>query len=253
MPLSPKAGLPLAVLAALGLTVARPATAQTIVYDNTETIPINTVFFNGSTTYGSNTQANMDADHLTLAPGSADLSITNFVFEAYNPDATSTTARASVFFWADNGQGGNPGTYLAGMVLPVMTFGAKSVTPLASSITGLTVPTDGSLWAGIVYDDNNGTTGATPTQIGHLGGAIYNPPTIGSSDPAADFAQNQYYAGINNPTVSSFNFGSNLPVNYGWKLTASAAPEPSQAAGLGLAVLGLGGLVVRARRKKAVA
>ena len=237
MTASIRSALALTGLAALALTTARPAAAQTVVYDNTETAPVNYyVLFNGPVTYGSNTQANMDADHLALAPGSAGRSITTFVFEAYNPDVASTTARASVFFWADDGPGGNPGTYLTGLVLPVTTFTGMSVTPLTSVITGLTVPADGSLWAGIVYDDNNGTTGATPTQIGDLGGTVYDPPTVGSSGPGADFAYNQYYAGVNNPAIIPFDFGGQPPVNYGWRLTA-AVPEPSTVASLGVGSL----------------
>ncbi len=217
--------LAMPAFAFLPLIPAQHASAQTLVYDNT-TSATGGVVFNGSTNHGGNTLTNMNADDLTLAAGFGGQAITHFLFEADNFGTAATTARPSIFFWAANGTNGDAGTYLAGISLPNTTFPVQQATPLSADITGLIIPANGKIWAGIVYDDNFGATGATAAQLNSLGALTYNPPSVGSSGFGAAFGSLGSYAGVNNPAVTDYNFGGTVPINFGWQLKVAATPEP---------------------------
>jgi hypothetical protein len=214
---------------AVSLWLPLSSRADLIAYDNTTTLT-GIVQFNGATNFGGNTMTAMNADDLTVASGFGGSAVSSFTFIAYyNASSGTVTARPSFYFWAANGAGGGPGTFLDGLTLNPMTFTAQQVTPIhVASVSGLTIPTDGKLWAGIVYDDDFGTTGASAAQLNQLGGPLYGPPTVGSSQDIAVFSLSGSYA-VNNPSVTFFNFGGNPPLDYGWQLTTTV-PEPSSAA-----------------------
>jgi hypothetical protein len=115
----------------------------------------------------------------------------------------------------------------------VTTFAPAISMPLivSDSSESVLIPSTGRFWAGVVFDDNNGTTGITPTQLDLLGGQVFNPPTVGSSDGLVAVFQPPALGPLNvdNPQVIPFQFGNNPPVNYGWRFEAAQAlvPEPS--------------------------
>ncbi len=67
------------------------------------------------------------------------------------------------------------------------------------------------------------------------------------------FVLSSAFAGQSLQSITFMNNGGGTPLLLGVTAStpASAAPEPSQAAGLALTALGLGGLLLRARRRKA--
>jgi hypothetical protein len=104
-------------------------------------------------------------------------------------------------------------------------------------ISTLANPTLTSLTGGVGYSyhpsTNNG--GAAQTTVTEFGGGL-----LASGATQIEFLN----------TDGGFGAYRELGV-YGTASTPSAAPEPSQMAGMGFTVLGLGGLLLRARKRKA--
>jgi len=92
-------------------------------------------------------------------------------------------------------------------------------------------------------------------ELNNLGQGLYNPPSIGSSQDV--FFQSTGSADTttgSNPAGGLFNFTGGTPVaNFGWSFTvATPAPEASTTVSFGLLLaLGMGGLIVASKRKKA--
>jgi hypothetical protein len=78
-----------------------------------------------------------------------------------------------------------------------------------------------------VFDDVNGTTGATLAQLNNLGQGVFNPPTVGISD---DVFFRSTAAGVPGdfPGGNQQNFGGppNPVANLGWQIQVAAVPEP---------------------------
>ncbi len=236
-------------VAALAL-FGRAARADVIIFNNTTNGPVGGILFNGTAPVGGGMAANVDIDDITFSPGAAGAKVTSFSFVADNFNAGAVSARPTVYFWAANGAGGAPGTLLSSLVLPVKTFPAGSTT-LTSNLSGLVVPSNGKFWAGIGYDDDNGTTGITAAQLDALGGLVFDPPTVGSSDGLVAFFIPPANApfNVNNPGVSHFDFGDAPPVNYGWEFTGVLAAPPTVPEPSSLALLSLGGLALAGWRR----
>lgn len=204
------------------------AHAGIVIYDNTTTTAITNINFNGARTVSGNLIANMDADDIVVGLNFAGYSITDIAFLAFNSNTIAVTARPTFFIWAANGASGNPGTFLAQFVLPVTTFAPQASTPLNvhDPSQSVVIPITGRFWAGVVFDNNNGTTGINATQLNRLGGQVFNPPTVGNSDGLVTVfhAPGSGPINVNNPTVIPFQLGNN---NYGWRIEAQPVPEPS--------------------------
>lgn len=197
----------------------------------------------GSQNQSGNTITRMVVDDTVWAgPTLTGQSVLTLRFSVANLNTSTVSARARVRFYLDNGSGA-PGNYYTGFTFNALAFGS-GVTTVTGSLAAnafLAVAPGTRLWAGIVFDNNNGATGATAAQLDNLGQGIFNPVDIGSS---ADSAFQTTAAGsfvANNPAGSSFNFNGNPVANFGWEFVV---PAPSS-----LALLGLGGLVAARRRR----
>jgi hypothetical protein len=100
------------------------------------------------------------------------------------------------------------------------------------------------IWAGIGFDNDNGLSAITATQLDSLGALTFHPATVGTDGATALFIAPPNFA-VNNPAVSVF--GSPFGANYGW--TVSVVPEPSTWAMLLIGFLGLGFAFRQSRRK----
>lgn len=207
------------------------------VYDNTSAPQAAGVYLNGGAVAGI---TNLVADDTTpTASGVLD----EFSFGVANTDPSAAfSARPRIRIWAADGVGGAPGTLLGGFTFNPITFAANSLnlyttgTGLASS--NLVLPA-GSIWWGLTFD-NVGAT-ATNAQLNLLGQILIDPPSIGSSNGALSWESSgpgSWF--VSNPTGSNINAA---PVsNIAWEY--SLVPEPAA-----LSLLGLGGLMVLARRR----
>ncbi len=114
---------------------------------------------------------------------------------------------------------------------------------------GLVTPAPGTiLWAGLAFDDNNGSISVSASQLNNLGQGVYDPPTVGSSG-------DQIFNGttafdVNNPPGSVISFGQDPIANLGWRFTtAIAVPEPMTWALIGFGAIGSISYGIRYRRK----
>lgn len=225
------AAFAVAALALTGLAAARPAAAQT---------SITAITYASSTLHTQSTQFSLGFSFTTT--NALDVTALGYL----NDGQTGANAVHGVeIYQITSGNASNPlaGTALFGMPISVTT-GLASPTFNTFSYTTLTAPV--LLNANTAYEivaNNNGTDyGVNAQGVFFNGGIAYGVSTYKIGATTASFDPATY--SMNNIG----NFGPNFQAT-----DVPAAPEPSQVAGLGFAVLGLGGLLLKARRKTALA
>jgi hypothetical protein len=211
------------------VTAAAISPAQVIVYDNT-TNSMPSAFQNGGATTqaGNNTITRYVADDIQPIAG-AGQSVTQVRLSVANLNNTPVTARPRVRFFLPDGPGQAPGTGLASLTFQTATFGASSISVIVSAPLAagqFVLPSSSFFWAGVVFDDFGGTTGATQAQLNNLGQGIFNPPTVGSS---VDIFFVSTAAGVpgDMPAGTLQNFNGTPVANFGWQFQVSAVPEPT--------------------------
>jgi hypothetical protein len=231
---------------ALVLVGASQAQAQVLVYSDVTNFTGYGYNQGGAANIGTDGTTKMVADLLSLQGGYAGGKVDLFEWSTANFNAGAVSARALVRFYADNGSGGGPGTYLAGYNFNPISFpGGNEISLWYYSASGLfTIPSDDNVWAAISYDNNGGTTGATLAQLNDLGQGIFAPPTVGTS-PGVFFQTNSAGGFVqNNPAGGFLYFGGNPVADFGWVLDSAAlpsVPEPGSIALLSaFALMGVG-------------
>jgi hypothetical protein len=224
--------------------IPAPAAAQVTFYDNTATFlgtPQLVSATGPNTSVAGNTITSMITDDITLDPSGDGGMANSFAFTVINANATATTFRPRVRFFAADGPGGTPGTLITGFTFGAITQNATSAVTYGATATFGPLPLDGHMWAGLMFDNNGGATGATATDLANLGAGEFNPPAVGSSTPTfIDFpppATGSYLA--SNPTGGTTNTEGNGS-SFGWRFAGTPVPEPGTLALAGLAAAGLG-------------
>lgn len=242
--------------AAVVLALAGRGDAQQIVYDNTTTFsgagwyedPNQTlVSFNPAT---GNHMTIFMADDIFLTP-STPTTIGKFRFSIFNGNNFTVTARPRLFFYNNNGLNNGPGTFIKEYALNPLSLPGSTVTGntllISADVSADPFTVDGSFWAGLAFDDNNGTTGISEEQLKRLGQVIFDPPTIGDSTFQYFHSSALNNFAINNPQGLIDDLLV-INANFYWQFTSAApVPEPSTFA---LVAAG-GGLFLFARRRKA--
>ena len=225
----------LSPLALIAVGIVSNANAD-VVYQNTTNPTGSGFLFEGAATVGGNLAANIDINDLILAPGSAGEAISSLSFLAFNFNTVAVQARPTMYIWAADGAGGTPGTLLGDFVLPVTTFGAGAQQAISIS-TGNEplIPGSMEIWAGIGFDNDNGVSPITASQLDAMGAHTYHPATIGTDGPDAYFLPPG--ESLNDPAAILFD--TNSTANYGWTVQATATPEPQSAILLSTIVLGV--------------
>jgi hypothetical protein len=208
-------------------------TRATVLYSNTTTFSGQGYAAGGATVVAGNDTTKMVADDITVAAGDGGATVNSFTFSVANFNGVAVTAQPIVEFFNNNGAGGGPGTIIAAFAFNPISFTAGSVGTFTFSGGSFVVPTGGTFFAGIFFDDNGGTTGATAAQLNLLGQGLFNPPTVGSSQDL--FFQTSGPGGTANNPAGGFAFFNGNPVaNFGWSFSGNlATPEP----GTGLLLL----------------
>lgn len=189
----------------------------------------------GATLQGANTITRLVADDITPTGANAGASITQFTFSVANFNSVAVTVRPRVRFWFADGAAGAPGTYY-NLPGPVgFSFNPIAVNPGVVLLTATLTPNLFSMpgvpfWAGLTFDDNNGTTGATAAQLDGLGQGIFAPPTVGSSNDVffATTAAGNFF-NLANPAGALGNLGGNPVANFGWEFNVDVAVPANQA------------------------
>jgi hypothetical protein len=198
--------------------------ADIVVYSNITNFTGTALANGGAELQGTNTITRMLLDDLTLAYSPSYGDLKNFTFSVANLNTTTVSARARIRFFNDNGSNA-PGTYLLGFTTLPISLAASSVA-LFSSNVNVAFAANQKIWAGITFDDNNGTTGATLAQMNNLGVGLYDAPTLGSSaDQFFLTTAAGSFASISNPAGSIITGSGNPRYNAGWAITTSV-PEP---------------------------
>jgi Secretion system C-terminal sorting domain len=206
-------------------TEAPVAVDPNALYSNVTTFEGNAFVNAGATLQSGNTITTLLADSLGLV-GTPPFTIGSFTFSVANFDAADVTARPRIRFYNADGPAGSPGTLITGISFSPILFATGAIQLFDTGPLATTFPvTSNGIWAGMTFDDNTGTTGATAAQLNNLGQGFFNPVDKGSStddlfqtDTAGSFLGD-------NPTGSIGNLGGTPVANFGWEII-SALPLP---------------------------
>ena len=179
----------------------------------------------GSALQGSNTITQLLMDDITPLGASPGEDVTQLKFSIANFNATPVTVRPRIRFWFDDT--GLPGLYYNLPGGPVgFSFNPITINVGVTILTATIAPDlfampSGRFWAGVTFDDNNGTTGITQAQLDQLGQGFFDPPLVGSSeDLLFETSAAGSFFGVDNPPGAPFNFGGNPIANVAWEFTA---------------------------------
>jgi len=183
------------------------------------------------------------ADDITPI-GFAGMEVWQIKFAVANLNTAPVTVRPRIRFWNADGTGGAPGTYYASPANVGYSFNplsiASGVTVFTATLGDPNTPSAflmpaGTFWAGITFDNNGGTTGATDAQLSNFGMGIFAPPTVGTSaDQGFVTTAPGSFFGTANPAGSLFNLGGTPLTNFGWEFSV---PEPASGLLLLIALL----------------
>ena len=237
------------ILAVFGVSITSARAGLVTAYSNvTNSLQLGSVG-GGATDESGNGITAMFADDITPVAGLSGLKVVEFTFSVGNFNAATVTARPLISIYASDNDGA-PGSLITTITLGPIAFarGASLITE-ASPSSWFALPS-GTFYAGISFDNENGTTGATLTQLNLLGQVLYNPPTVGSSQDSYFQAASAGSFGQSDPSGNFFYFGgSPLVANFGWEFEVSV-PEPSSLVMSTIAVLVLTGVALRRRAGK---
>lgn len=230
-------GITATVEAHVDLGIAQTLNLQDIVFANVVEYSNITNFQGGGFSHqgavlqGSNTITSLLADDITPTGATAGGNVTTIRFSVVNFNMVAVSVRARLRFWFADGVGGGPGTYYDRPSDVGFTVNALSYAPGVSLVSAaippgiFTMPGE-RFWAGIAFDDNNGMTGATATQLNNFGQALFDPPTVGASDDQhfLTTAGGSFFA-VDNPAGTLGDLGP-IVASYGWEFIAEA-PTPA--------------------------
>ena len=210
-------------------------------YSNLETFQNQSFAAGGATQQVLNTITRMAADDLNLV-GTPPYSVNGFRFTVTNLNAVDVSASPLVRFYLPDGPGGGPGTLIAAFTYNPITFTAGVVGTIKTS-TKFVLPSS-AIWAGIVFDNNGGATGATAAQLDNLAQGIFSPAVVGTSADryfvttvAGSFASD-------NPVGTITNFGGAPPADFGWEILTAQDVDLSITKSDGVTTAYPGGSVV---------
>ena len=217
------------------------AASADAVYSNLGTFRNQSFAAGGATQQFFNTITRLAADDLNLV-GTPPYSVNGFRFMVTNLNAVDVSARPLVRFYLPNGPGGGPGTLIEARTYNPIVFTAGVVGTIKTS--SQFVLRSSQIWAGIAFDNNGGTTGATAAQLDNLAQGIFSPADLGTSadqyfvtTAAGSFASD-------NPVGTLANFGGAPPADFGWEILTAQDVDLSITKSDGVATAFPGGSVV---------
>ena len=147
--------------------------------------------------------------------------IIGYRFNVVNLNSAAVSARPRIRFYLPDGADEKPGTYIGGNTLNPISFPAGGTIIYSSGTlaTPIVVPAGNAfIWAGITFDNNGGTTGATANQLNSFGQSVFDPPNRGvsrdiffSTTSPGSFAEDNPAGIIGNSLIGP-------PANFGWEL-----------------------------------
>lgn len=167
----------------------------------------------------ANTITRLLADDLTLIRGDV---IRGFQFSVANFNTVAVSARPRVRIYAADGAGGGPGTLLVAVSFAAISFPANNVSLFTYNPQTVLFTAPQKIWAGMVFDNNAGATGATAAQLNNLGQGTYDPPNLGASADLVFFSTANGSFTASNPAGATSNAAGNPVANLGWEMIIAA-------------------------------
>lgn len=239
----------LAVKATFTVGVASSNTTRSTAgatYSNVDNYTGFTANNGGANTVSGNSITSLVADDIHQVWGN--INVTQFSFSvsyvsSNTLDPLQAKVRPRVRFYAADGAGGGPGTYITGFTFNPVTQAKNSVTVYTGTTAAFALPQH--FWAGMVFDNNSSTANASLSTMGKIGQGLFDPPTTGTSADLGFYTPSNTSGTsylVNNPagSIVTSTFGGAPIANYGWEFV----PAPSS-----LALVGMGGLVIGRRRR----
>ncbi|QJR16695.1 beta strand repeat-containing protein [Usitatibacter palustris] len=200
------------------------AASNDAVYSNLATFRNQSYAAGGAAQQLLNTITRLAADDLTLA-GTPPYQVNGFRFTVTNQNAVDVSARMLVRFYAADGLAGGPGTLIAAFTYNPIVFTAGRVGTIKTS-TRFVLDTS-RLWAGISFDNANGSTGATAEQLNNLAQGIFSPPDLGTSGDLYFVTAAAGSFASDNPVGALSTFAGGPPADFGWEILAEQATDLS--------------------------
>jgi len=182
-------------------------------YSNLATFQVFSLIHGGVASEGGNTSTLFVADDLTPDPAYAGMPITSIRFTVANYAPVPVTIRIRVLILEPDGPSGAPGSLIMGVIADGLTFPELALSVVVVQAPAGIFPMPGTLfWAGMSFDDHDGTFSVTPSQLSSLGQGYFDPPTIGSSGNQV-FVSNTPFA----LDGQIFTRTGSPPYNFGWE------------------------------------
>ena len=167
----------------------------------------------------------MVADSLGFAGGKAPYGIKQVFFTCTNLNSVDVTVRILLrFYEADRGDSAWPGTYIAGYTFEPVTIPAYYNLYSVNTDPSVLKTNKSAIYAGLIYDNNLGATGATIDQMNQLGQGMFNPIDIGKSTDNIFVTDSAGLYNGSDPIGRVYGFMP-VQINPGWQLI-SANPLP---------------------------
>lgn len=152
-------------------------------YSNVSTFLGFSLLFGGVESDGVNTSTLFVADDLVPDPAYAGMAITSIRFSAASYAPVPVMVRIRVLVLNPDGPSGAPGTLIMGVIADPVVLPALTVSLITITAPAAVFPMPGGpFWAGMAFDDHDGTLAVTPSQLSSLGQGYFDPPTTGSSE-----------------------------------------------------------------------
>jgi hypothetical protein len=211
----------------------------TVIYSNTSNFSGDVTQNGSATELDTFDRTGIDADDIMPIAAGVGADVNSITYNIVNLNSTAVVFQPFLSIWAADGAGGGPGTLLYSQGLPDISQvpGIEIYTFASGGPTLFVAP--GQFWAGISFDNDNGSLSISSLELNNLGQGIYAPPTVGSSANEV-FLGSPGQQNSSNPTGNLTNFGPGLTADFGWEFDGTlATPEPASAllvaAGLALA------------------
>jgi hypothetical protein len=191
------------------------------------------------------------SDDIGPIAGSAGRAVDSVTFSIANFNSVTLTTAPILSFYDSNGTDEGPGTLLDSIKLSPISMPGDDVDlfTVNSNASGgfFRIPSDTSFfWAGEAFTNGDGST-ATPADLANFGQALFDPPTVGSSQDDFFITTKTTSFTTGNPSGEFQNFGGSPVGNFGWAFSATAVPEPAS-----LGIIGLLSAGLLSRRRAAV-
>ncbi len=245
----PVAHFPMGVLA--GRAAAPDAVNPNAFYSNITTFTGSALINGGAAAdpgQAGNTITRLVADDLTLMNviGAPPYNVVQYNIAIANIGATTVpVGRFRTRFWLADGAGGGPGT-----LITLISFSPPTGSTSIDIAPGITIfqsaplgalsfnVTSRNIWAGVSFDDNGGTSGATVADLNNMGVAIADPVDRGTSADLSFLTTTNGAFGASNPPGTIGNTAG-VPDRLGWEING-AAPVTAGGVTVGGRVTGMG-------------